>query len=85
VSPGLLVGALLVLIGAQLTGLVRPGRPYLLALALAAAGFVAGELLAILSHAGGPLLGGLHPVADAAGIAVAEAAGALLTPVRGGP
>ena len=39
---------------------------------------LAGELAALELHGGGPPLGPLHPLADAAGIAVLEVAGALL-------
>jgi hypothetical protein len=85
VSPGLVVGALLVLIGAQLAAVVQPRRHYVAALLLAAVGFVAGELFAIPTHLGGPLLAGLHPLADAVGIAIAEAVGLLLAPVRRAP
>lgn len=77
-SPALLVGLLLVLIGAQTAHAASPRRfGYPLALALAAAGVVAGELVALWLHRGGPTLGSLHPVADAAGIAAAEVAGAI--------
>jgi hypothetical protein len=78
-SPGVLLGVLFALIGAQLTRLVWPRRlGYLATLALAVAGVVAGELAALELHGGGPPLGPLHPLADAAGIAVLEVAGALL-------
>ena len=78
-SPALLVGLLLVLIGAQAAHAASPRRfGYPLALALAAIGVVAGELVALGLHGGGPALGSLHPLADAAGIAAAEVAGAIL-------
>ncbi len=85
-SPGILLGVLFALIGAQLTRLVWPRRlGYLAALVLAAAGVVAGELVALELHGGGPPLGPLHPLADAAGIAVLEVAGALLRSPRSRP
>jgi hypothetical protein len=49
------------------------------------AGVVAGELAALELHGGGPPLGPLHPLADAAGIAVLEVAGALLRSPRRRP
>ena len=80
-SPGLALGLLIVLIGAQVAWLARAVRVhYIWVLVLAAIGFVTGELFAIASGLGGPLLGGLHPVAGAIAIALAEAAGALLGP-----
>ena len=80
-SPGLALGVLVVLIGAQVAWLARAVRVrYIWVLILAITGFVTGELFAIASGVGGPLLGGLHPVADAVAIAVAETAGALLGP-----
>ena len=78
-SPGLLVGVLFALIGAQLTRVVAPRRlGYPVALVLAAAGVVAGELVAVGLHTGGPSLGPLHPLADAAGMLVLEVVGALV-------
>src|ERR1035441_7978324 len=75
-SPGILLGVLLALIGAQLTRLVWPRRlGYVAALALAVAGVVAGELVALELHGGGPPLGPLHPLAAAAGIAALEVVG----------
>jgi hypothetical protein len=85
-SPGILLGILLALVGAQLSRLLWPRRlGYLAALALAVAGVVAGELAALELHGGGPPLGPLHPLADAAGIAVLEVAGALLRSPRRRP
>ena len=82
-SPGLLIGVLFALIGAQVTHVVLPRRfGYPVALALAAAGVVAGELVALGLHAGGPPLGPLHPVADAAGMAALEVVGAVLRTPR---
>jgi Co/Zn/Cd efflux system component len=84
VSPGLLLGILFALIGAQVTRVVVPRRlGYPVALALAAAGVVAGELVALSLHAGGPSLGPLHPLADAVGMVVLEVAGALVLPAPG--
>ena len=85
-SPGILLAVLFALIGAQLTRLVWPRRlGYLVALVLAAAGVVAGELVALELHGGGPPLGPLHPLADAAGIAALEVVGALLRSPRSRP
>jgi len=81
VSPALILGALLVLIGAQVTRVVAPRQgSYVVAFVLAAAGFVAAELFAIATHIGGPGLGALHPLADVAGIAAAELLGWALLP-----
>ena len=75
-SPGLLLGVLFALIGAQIARLAAPRRlGYGVALVLAAVGVVAGELAAAALHAGGPALGPLHPLADAVGIAVMEVVG----------
>ena len=83
-SPGLLIGVLFALIGAQVARLVAPRRlAYPVALALAAAGVVGGELAALGLHAGGPPLGPLHPLADAAGMAILEVAGALVVRAPG--
>ncbi|HEY6468521.1 MAG TPA: hypothetical protein VI434_02015 [Candidatus Dormibacteraeota bacterium] len=82
-SPGLVLAILFVLIGATVSGLVRPRRgSFLLTLLLAAAGVLAGELVAIATHIGGPELGVLHPVADAVGVVLFEVAGAVLAPAR---
>jgi hypothetical protein len=83
VSPGLVLAILFVLIGATVSGLVRPRRgSFLLTLVLAAAGLLAGELVAIATHVGGPALGVLHPVADGVGVVLFEVAGAVLAPAR---
>ena len=83
VSPGLGLAILFVLIGTTLSSLVRPRRgSFLLALVLAAAGVVAGELVAIATRVGGPPLGALHPVADAVGVVLFEVTGAVLAPAR---
>jgi hypothetical protein len=83
VSPGLLLAILFVLIGATVSGMVMPRRgTYLLTLLLAAAGLVAGELVAIATRVGGPQLGVLHPVADAVGVVLFEVTGAVLAPAR---
>jgi Co/Zn/Cd efflux system component len=84
-EPAIVVAALFVLIGAQLTRLLAPLRlGYVWALLLAAAGLVSGELVAAALHTGGPRLGSLHPVADILGVVAFELADATLTPVRGG-
>ena len=75
-SPGLGLAILFVLIGTTLSTLVMP------ALLLAAAGVVAGELVAIATRVGGPQLGALHPVADAVGVVLFEVTGAVLAPAR---
>jgi hypothetical protein len=86
VSPGIVLGVLLALIGAQITRLVWPRRlGYVAVLALAAVGVVGGELVALELHGGGPALGPLHPLADAAGIALLEIAGAVLRSPRARP
>ncbi len=78
VAPGQVLGALLVVIATQITRIAAPGQgPYLWTLLLAAVGFVLGELVVAATHSGGPTLGVLHPVADAAAIAVIEVAGAV--------
>lgn len=82
-SPGLVLAILFVLIGATVSGLVMPRRgAFLLTLVLAAAGVVAGELVAIATRAGGPQLGVLHPIADAVGVVLFEVTGAVLAPAR---
>lgn len=81
-SPGIVLAILFVAIGAQLTRVLVPRRGnYPLAVACAAAGLLAAELLA-LEGPGGPAVGAVHPVADAAGIAVVEAAGLVLAAPR---
>jgi hypothetical protein len=83
VSPGLGLAILFVLIGTTLSTLVMPRRgSFPLALLLAAAGVVAGELVAIATRTGGPQLGALHPVADAVGVVLFEVTGAVLAPAR---
>jgi hypothetical protein len=83
VSPGLGLAILFVLIGTTVSALVMPRRnSILLALVLAAGGVVAGELVAIATHIGGPQLGALHPVADAIGVVLFEVSGAVLAPAR---
>ena len=78
-SPSLLLGAVLALIGAQVTRVAAPHRlGYAAALGLAVAGVLAAEVVARLLHSAGPVLGSLHPVADVVGIAAAEVVGALL-------
>ena len=82
-SPGLLLAILFVLIGTTVSALVMPRRGLLvLTLLLAAAGLVAGELVAIATKLGGPQLGALHPVADAVGVVLFEVTGAVLAPAR---
>ena len=82
-SPGLGLAVLFVAIGTTLSALVMPRRGlFLLTLLLAAAGLVAGELLAIATRVSGPQLGALHPVADAVGVVLFEVTGAVLAPAR---
>ncbi len=82
-SPGLGLAILFVLIGTTASALVMPRRgSFLLSLLLAAAGVVAGELVAIATRVGGPQLGALHPVADAVGVVLFEVTGAVLAPAR---
>jgi hypothetical protein len=86
VSPGLVVGILIVLIGAQTVRVVAPGHNRLVwPVLLAVAGFVAGELFAFATRVGGPLLAGLHPIADGVAIGIVEAGGAALGPFRRAP
>ena len=81
-SPGIVLAVLIVAIGAQLTRVLVPGRGnYALALVCAAAGLLGAELLALGGH-GGPTLGAVHPLADAGGIALVEAAGLVLAAPR---
>ncbi|MBV8195471.1 MAG: hypothetical protein JOY80_08070 [Candidatus Dormibacteraeota bacterium] len=78
-SPALLLAVLFVLIGAQAARVVSPRRgsyPWLLVLAVA--GLAGSELASIALHTGGPSIGVLHPIADAIGIAVVEAAGLVM-------
>jgi hypothetical protein len=83
VSPGLGLALLFVLIGAQLTRVLAPHRlGYVVSLLLAIVGLFAGELFALSTHAGGPTLGAVHPLADALGVAAFELAGALIAPKR---
>lgn len=82
-SPGIVLAILVVAIGAQATRVLAPGRGnYPLAIACAAMGLLAAELLALGGH-GGPAVGAVHPLADAGGIIAAEAVGLILvTPHR---
>ncbi|MGD0833883.1 MAG: hypothetical protein ABSA40_05585 [Candidatus Dormibacteria bacterium] len=81
-SPGLALGVLFALIGAQVTRLLVPASGYLRSLGLAALGVIAGELAALGLGAGGPSLGPVHPVADALGMAVLEMVGAIVAGPR---
>ena len=81
-TPALGLGLLFVLIGAQVAHLVTRRLPYLLALPLSAAGVLGAELVVALMRTGGPVVGVLHPVAEALGVAVCETAGAALTGSR---
>jgi hypothetical protein len=82
VSPGIVLAVLIALIGAQLTRLIVPGRGnYVVAILCAAVGLLGAELVALGGH-GGPSVGTVHPVADAVGIAVAEAGGLVLAAPR---
>lgn len=78
-TPSLGLGVLFVLIGAQVAHLVTRRLPYLLALPLSAAGVLGAELVVAWARSGGPVVGVLHPAADALGVAVCETAGAALT------
>lgn len=76
-SPGVLLAVLIVLIGAQVTRLLAPGRgSYPFVLLLACGGTVAGEILAAVSGLGGPAIGPLHPLTDAVLIGAFEVTGA---------
>ncbi|HEY7925946.1 MAG TPA: hypothetical protein VIG86_00835 [Candidatus Dormibacteraeota bacterium] len=81
-SPGIVLAALIVAIGAQLTRVLVPHRGnYLLAVVCAAMGLLGAELLALGGH-GGPTVGAVHPLADAGGIALVEAGGLILAAPR---
>lgn len=82
-SPSVILALLFVSIGATLTRLLAPRRGNLpLAVLCAAAGVLAGELIALAGR-GGPALGSVHPLTDAIGVVVAESAGlALASPRR---
>ncbi|HYA01131.1 MAG TPA: hypothetical protein VEK76_12415 [Candidatus Binatia bacterium] len=78
-SPTLLLGAVLALVGAQVSHLAAPRRlRYPVVLGLALLGVIGGEVVAQWLHAGGPALGSLHPVADVAGMVLLELGGAAL-------
>jgi hypothetical protein len=82
VSPGIILAVVFVAIGAQLTRVIVPWRGnYIVALLCAAAGLLAAELVALGGH-GGPALGVVHPVADAAGIIIVEIVGLVLAAPR---
>jgi hypothetical protein len=77
------LAVLFVLIGAQLTRLAAPRRlGYPWVLLLSAAGLLVGELFALVTKAGGPQVGVLHPVAELVGILAFELLGAMLAPAR---
>jgi hypothetical protein len=83
-SPGLVLAALLVIVTAQLTRLVAPGRgPYLWTLLLSVAGLIAGELIAGAGHLASPSVGVLHPLADVCLIAALQLVGAVVARPRG--
>lgn len=75
-SPTTVLAAVLIAIGAQISWIVSGERGrYFGHLVLAAVGFILGEVVAVWLQMGGPTLGSLHIVADAAGVAVFEFAG----------
>jgi hypothetical protein len=82
-SPGIVLAVLFVLMGAQVTRLLAPGRgSYPWTLVLASGGVVAGEVLAAMAGWGGPQLGPLHPLPDAGVIALLELLGAQIAGAR---
>ena len=82
-SPALALAVLFVLIGAQVARVLSPRRgAYVWLLVYAVAGLVGAELVCIVLHIGGPMIGVLHPVADILGMALVETAGLALTPRR---
>jgi len=84
-SPGLVLAAVVVLLSAQVTHLLRRGRgPHLVRLGLSALGLVGGELLAADGHLRRPTFGVLHPLADLVVIVALQAAGAILSTPRAG-
>lgn len=87
-SPGLVLAVLIALVATQVTRVVLPDRagPYLVTLALSAAGVVAGELVAGFGRFAGPSIGVLHPFLDLPAIAALQAIGVLVSgPARGTP
>lgn len=81
-STGVILAIVIVAIGAQLTRVLVPGRGnHVIALVCAAAGLLGAELVALGGH-GGPTVGAVHPIADAGGIALLEAAGLVLAAPR---
>lgn len=83
-SPGIVAALVFVLLAAQVTRIVTNGRaPYLVALLLAAAGLIAGELLALGIRFDGPSFGVLHPLPDALATAIVETVGlTIVAPPR---
>ncbi|MGI8847906.1 MAG: hypothetical protein ACR2GX_06550 [Candidatus Dormibacteria bacterium] len=78
-SPALVLAVIFVLLGAQVTRLVLPGRgKYFWTVLLAAGGVMVGETVAVALHTGGPAIGPLHPLAEGLGVALFEGLGALL-------
>ena len=83
VSPGLVLAILFVLIGATVSGIVRPRRgSFLLTLVLAAAGVSPGSSWRSRRRSAVLSSGVLHPVADAVGVVLFEVTGAVLAPAR---
>ena len=82
-SPSVILALLFVSIGTSVARLIAPARARLpLALLCAAAGVLAGELVALAGR-GGPALGSVHPLTDVIGVAAFETAGlALASPRR---
>lgn len=80
-----MLAALLVLLCAQVTHLLRRGRGlYLVSLVISAVGLAGGELLAADGLLGRPALGVLHPLADLVVITALQAAGAIVSAPRAG-
>jgi Co/Zn/Cd efflux system component len=82
-SPALALAVLFVFIGAQVARVLSPRRgAYAWLVVYAIAGLLGAELVCIVLHTGGPMIGVLHPIADVLGMALAETAGLVFTPRR---
>lgn len=76
-TPGLLLAILGVLLFTQLTRLAAARGPYLLTLALAAAGMASGEVVAGQGHLAAGSMGALHPLLDLPLMGALELAGVV--------
>ncbi len=86
ISPGIILAIVVTLVAAQATRVFAPrSGNYLLALALAVAGLIVGELIALSGILVGPGLGVLHPLPDLVAMVVAEIAGVTVAGQRPHP